>query len=94
MGLGMKNLNILGVYWKIWLSGGSSRKTDIEGGLPKKGGLGQFADLREGGGGGLARKRKVVFLRGGDTPIHTMLKFYSYYWLFKFSLVLWRSIIR
>ena len=38
--------------------GGSSQKTDIEGGLPKKGGLGQFADLKagEGGGGGLARK--------------------------------------
>ena len=42
-------------------SGGGSRKTNIEGGLPKNGGLGQFADLR---GGGLARKRGVVFLRG------------------------------
>ena len=35
-------------------------------------GLGQFADLR--GGGGLARKRGVVFLMGGggvDTSMHT-----------------------
>ena len=35
------------------------------GGLPKKGGLEQFADLRGGGGGDLARKRGVVFLRRG-----------------------------
>ena len=52
----------------------SSRKIDIEGGLPKMGrGLGQFSDLRE-GGGGLARKRGGVFEggRGVDTPIHTM----------------------
>ena len=36
------------------------RKNNIEGGLPKKGGLGQFADLR----GGLGKKEEVVFLRG------------------------------
>ena len=48
--------------------GGVSRKTNIEGGLPKKGGLGYFAYLR----GGLARKRGVVFLRGGWYPMHTM----------------------
>ena len=36
--------------------------------MPKKGGLGQFANLR----GDLARKRGVVFLRGGDIPMHTM----------------------
>ena len=65
MGLGMKNLNILGVYWKIWLSGGSSRKTDIEGGLPKKGGLGQFADLRE---GGLGKKKEGGVFEGGRYP--------------------------
>ena len=55
MGLMMKNFNIFGVHWKIWFLGGRvSRKTNIEGGgLPKKSGLGQFADLR----GGLARKR-------------------------------------
>ena len=50
--------------------GGVSRKTNIEGGgLPKKGGLGYFAYLR----GGLARKRGVVFLKGGGWyPMHTM----------------------
>ena len=62
MGLRMKNFNILGVHWKIWLLRGSSWKTNIERGLPKKRGLGQFEDLR--GGGGLARKRGVVPLRG------------------------------
>ena len=35
------------------------------------GGLGQFADLW---GGGLSKKEGVVFLRGVDTPIHTMTK--------------------
>ena len=75
----MKNVNILGVHWNIWLLGGSSLKNDIEGGLSKKEVLGQFADLR----GVLARKRGVVFLmeggrgggRGGgvvDVPMHTM----------------------
>ena len=39
-------------------------KNQYIGGLPKKGGLGQFVDLR---GGGLARKG-VVFLRGGLIP--------------------------
>ena len=56
MGLGMENFNISGVHWKIRLLGGSSWKTNIEGGgLSKKGGLGQFADLiwawQERGGG-------------------------------------------
>ena len=40
MVLRMKNFNILAVYWKIWLlGGGGSRKTNIEGILPKQGGL-------------------------------------------------------
>ena len=51
--------------------GGRTRKTDIEGELPKKEELGQFANLR-GGGGGLGKKEGVVFLRGVDTAIHTM----------------------
>ena len=38
----MKNLNIMGVPYKIWFLRGDSRKTN----MPKKGGLGQFADLR------------------------------------------------
>ena len=38
--------------------------------LPKKGGLGQFADLRggEAGGGGMTNKRGVVFFTGGGYP--------------------------
>ena len=36
--------------------------------MPKKGGLGQFADLRE----GLARTRGWCFRGGVDTPMHTM----------------------
>ena len=42
----MKNFNILGVHWKIQLLGGGIHKKQIEGGLPKKGVLEQFADLR------------------------------------------------
>ena len=46
MGLIMKKFNIFGVTEKPNFQGGSW-KTNIEGGLPKKGGvLGQFADLR------------------------------------------------
>ena len=40
--------------------GGVHEKPNIEGGLPKKGGLGQFVDLR-----GAWQERGVVFLRGG-----------------------------
>ena len=57
----MKNFNVLGVHKKISLLGGSSRNTDIEGGMPKKGGL--FANSR----GGLGKKEGVVFLREVDT---------------------------
>ena len=46
MVLRMKNFIILGVHWKSWLLVGGSQKTNIEGGLPEKGGLGQFANLR------------------------------------------------
>ena len=46
---------------------GGSQKTNIEGGLFKKRGLGQFANL-----GGLGKKEAVVFLSGVDTPMHTM----------------------
>ena len=60
MGLRVKNFNILGVHWK----------TKIEGALPKKGGLGQFADLR--GEGGLGKKEGVLFLRGGLIPQCTL----------------------
>ena len=48
----MKNFNIMGVHWKIRYIGIRQGKTNIQGELPKKGELGQFADLRGGGGGG------------------------------------------
>ena len=43
-GLTMKIFNILGVHWKIRFLGGGIhlRKTNIERGLPKKGGLDSF----------------------------------------------------
>ena len=69
MGLRLKNFNSLGVDWKIWLLGrGILRKTDIEGGIAKKGGLGQFGDLRgldkkDGGG---------IFLEGRLIPQCTL----------------------
>ena len=48
---------------------GNSRETDIEGGLPKKRGLGQFADLR----GTWQERGSGVFEGMVDTPMHTML---------------------
>ena len=63
MVLRMKNFNILGFHWKIWLLGeGVSQKTNIEGGggLPKK--------------GGLARKSGWCFWGGADTPMYAMRK--------------------
>ena len=62
MVLRMTNFNILGVHWKIPLLGGS-RKTNISRGLPKNGGWTVCCFK-----GGLARKRGVVFLRGGWYP--------------------------
>ena len=64
MVLRMKNFGALGGFGgslKDLTSRGDHKKTNIEGGLPKKGELGQFADLRVGlgkkwGGG--------VFCRG------------------------------
>ena len=65
----MKNFNIFGVQWKIRLLGGLTKNQYRGGGLPNKGGLAQFADLR----GGLGKKDRVVFLRRGfDTPKRTM----------------------
>ena len=79
MRLRMKNLNIFGVYWKIWLlreKGEGSRKTNIEGGMPRKGELGQLANLSgEGGAAGWKKEQGGIFDGGYggvvDTPMHT-----------------------
>ena len=77
MVLRMKNFNILGVHWKIWLLGGGGRVSQKSVGvLPKTGALGQFADLRW----GLGKKEE-----GGsvDTLMHTMasnFKFARDFW--------------
>ena len=73
----MKNFNILGVHWKIFVLGreGFHEKAKYRGGLPKKEELGgQFADLRV---GGLGKKEGVgvVFLRGGLIPQCTLCRF-------------------
>ena len=62
----MKNFNISGVHWKIRLLGGEGvTKKQYRGGeLPKKGGLGQFADLRD-GLGQFANLRGAWQERGG-----------------------------
>ena len=53
MGSRMQNYNILGVHWKIQVLGVGSQKTNIEGGLPKNGGLDslQIWDGKKEGGG-------------------------------------------
>ena len=65
----MRKFNILGVHRKIQVLGGLVLEKSIyRGGLPKKEGLGQFADLRR----ALAKKGVVLFLESVDTPTHTM----------------------
>ena len=66
----MRKFNILGVHRKIQVLGGLVLEKSIyRGGLPKKEGLGQFADLRR----ALAKKGVVLFFGGWiDTPTHTM----------------------
>ena len=62
----MKNYNILGFHWKIWLSGGQVHKKLMKRGpLPKMGWLGQLAGLR---GRGLGKKEEVVLLMEGWYP--------------------------
>ena len=53
-----------------------SLKTNIEGGLPKKGGLARLANLR--GGGGLARKRGGGVFEGGLIPQCTLCVFCNF----------------
>ena len=67
----MKNVNIFGVHWKIpFLGGGFTKNRYRVGDCLKGGGACAVCRFKE-GGGVLARKRVVVFLRGGDTPIYT-----------------------
>ena len=75
MRLRMKNFNIMGVHWKVWLlgGGGGHRKLIYRGNCLKRmgvGGLGQFADLR---GKAWQKRGGGVFEGEGDTPMHTMI---------------------
>ena len=58
MALTMKNFNVLSVHWKICFLGKEFKKTNIEGMSLKKGGFGQFSDLRGG------KKEGIVFFKG------------------------------
>ena len=73
MGLKVKTLILCAFTEKsdVWGGGGELNKNQYRGVIAEKGGLGPLADLS---GGGLAKKRGVVFLRGEgvDTPMHTM----------------------
>ena len=57
----------MGVYWKIRFLGGVHEKPIYRGELPKMGGLGQFANLRE----ELGEKEGVVFIRKGGGGVIT-----------------------
>ena len=58
---GMKNFSIMGVHWNIWFLKGVHKKPIYRGGLPKKVGLGKFADSRE----GLGKNRGRGYFWGG-----------------------------
>ena len=62
----MKSVNILGVHGKIRVLEGVFTKNQYMGsvGLPKKGGLGKFANLRE----GLGKKEGSGVFEGGWYP--------------------------
>ena len=53
----LKNFNIFGIYWKIWVLGGRVHEIQYKGRDYLKSGLGKFADLKgtwqekRGGGG-------------------------------------------
>ena len=63
----MKNLNIFGVHWKIRVLGGVHEKTNIEGGLPKKGAW-TFCIFK----GGLGKKNGGGSFEGGVIPQCTL----------------------
>ena len=66
----MKSVNILGVHGKIRVLEGVFTKNQYMGsvGLPKKGGLGKFANLRE----GLGKKEGSGVFEGGVIPQCTL----------------------
>ena len=68
MGLRIKKFLYDGFSLKNLMFRFGSQKKQYVGGVSKKRGLGQFADLRR----GLVRKRGVVFLRGIDTEMDVM----------------------
>ena len=73
MVLRMKNFNVLGVDWKIQLLEGASRKTNIEGRLPKKMGAWTVYQFNW----GLCKKEGGDVLgQVVDTPTHIMLERY------------------
>ena len=77
MGRRVKKYNIFVVHREIRFAEGGeevgSRKINIYGCFPKRGELRQFADLRE----DLARKRALVFLKGGSIPQCTLERFHN-----------------
>ena len=74
----MKNVNIMGGSMKNLIFRGGSQKPIYKGEMPEKREGGLDSLQIEGGGGGLEKKMEVVFLRGVDTPMHTMLVPSSY----------------
>ena len=83
MVLRMKNFDLFGFHWKMWvLGGGGFTKNQCRGGFPKKGG-GAWTVCRF-KGGGITRKR-VVFLRGVDTPMHTNYDDVAYFEILGFT---------
>ena len=69
MGLSMKNVNIMELNWKIRVLEGEAYEYSIlKGGIALKRRLGQFEDLKGGGGKGLDKKEGVVFLKGRLIP--------------------------
>ena len=53
MGLRMKNFSIFGIHRKMWFFREVYKKTNIQGGLPKKGGFGSWQIQR-----GLGKKEE------------------------------------
>ena len=66
MGLRMRNFNFIGAHWKIWFLRREFAKNQYVWGNCLKVGLGQFADLRRGGGGGAGKERGYFW--GGLIP--------------------------